>query len=136
MNPLAASIIKSFRFIDEETTELVLHDNIDIDLDGIIAVDEYCRQFTDGKRIKRLTISGKNSNISPKARNYGEKLSEAAKDNIIAEAVVVHSLTQKMVANFYFKYLKDLFPARFFTDVDKAKEWLAKIGTPEEVKKK
>jgi hypothetical protein len=136
MNPLAAKIIKSFRFLDEETTELIFHDNTDIDLDGIIAVADYCRSFTNGKRIKRLTISGKNSNISAKARNYGEKLSEADKDNIIAEAVVVHSLTQKMVANFYFKYLKDLYPARFFTDADKAKEWLAKIGTPEEVKKK
>jgi hypothetical protein len=127
MESLATIIIKSFRFLDEETIELVFNDNVDIDLDGIIAVDEYCRQFTLGKRLKRLTISGKNSGMSARARSYGEKLSEMAKDNIIAEAVVVHSLAQKMAANFYFKYLKDIYPARFFTDPDKAREWLAAI---------
>jgi hypothetical protein len=126
MPPLVASVIKSFRFIDEQTMELVFKDNSHVDVEEIEAVNTYVGQYTKGKRIKRLTISGKNSEISAKARQIGEKLSEDAKDSIIAEAVVVHSLTQKMVANFYFKYLKDLYPARFFTDVEKAKEWLEK----------
>jgi len=128
MGDLTSSILKSFRFIDEKTIELIFHDAVIIDLEGIMAVDDYCLQFTKGKKIKRLIVSGKNSEITAKARQYGEKLSEGAKDDIIAEAVVVNSLAQKMIANFYFKYLKDLYPARFFTDIDKAKEWLEKQG--------
>ncbi len=128
LDPLTASIIKSFRFLDEQTTELVFHDNIVIDVDGITAVDAYCGGLTKGKRIKRLVISGRNSEITAKARQHGEKLNEDVKDMVIAEAIVVHSLAQKMVANFYFKYLKNHYPAKFFMDVGKAREWLAKQG--------
>ncbi len=125
MSPLAAVYIKSFRFIDDNTFELVFNDATVMDIDGIEAIHKYISQFTEGKRVKRLVISGRGAEIKARARQLGEKLSEDARDYIIAEAVVVHSLTQKMVANFYFKYLKDLYPTKFFTDETKAREWLA-----------
>jgi hypothetical protein len=124
IDPLTSSIIKSLKFPNEQTIELVIHDGITIDLDGVIAINNYCSQFTRGKRVKRLVVSGRNSDITKQARQYGARLSEEHKENIIAEAVIVHSLPQKMIANFYFKYLKDVYPAKFFTDIDKAREWL------------
>jgi hypothetical protein len=46
------------------------------------------------------------------------------KNTIIAEAVLVSSLTQKMTTNFYLKFIKDSYPSKFFTDYNKAKDWL------------
>lgn len=126
-DPIVNAIIKSF-IIDEATNtcELYFNDNITITLDAIIKIDEYCKQFTAGIKLKRLVVSGRNSHITREARIYGQEASESNKSFIQAEAVVVYSFTQKMVANFYFGFLKGLFPMQFFTDVEKAKEWLSK----------
>lgn len=125
---VALTLVKSLEMLDGTTMELTFYDNITIDLEGLKAVDAYCQRLTAGRKHKRLVISGRNSEITNEARRYGEKLSLENKDNIIAEAIVVYSLPQKMIANFYFRFLKDAYPARFFTNLDKAREWLGRYG--------
>lgn len=41
-----------------------------------------------------------------------------------ADAFVIKSLAQKLLANFYFKFKKPERPTQFFNDIDKAKSWL------------
>lgn len=126
-DPIVKAILKSFIVIEEtHTCELFFNDNITITLDAIIKVDKYCKQFTEGRRLKRLVVSGRNSHITREARIYGQETSEGNKAFIAAEAVVVYSFPQKMVANFYFAFLKGLYPTQFFTDIEKAREWLSK----------
>lgn len=125
---VALTLVKSLEMLDGTTMELTFYDDITIDLEGLKAVDAYCQRLTAGRKHKRLVISGRNAEITSEARHYGEKLSLENKDNIIAEAIVVHSLPQKMIANFYFRFLNEAYPARFFTNINKAKEWLGKYG--------
>jgi hypothetical protein len=41
-----------------------------------------------------------------------------------AEALVIHSLAQKITANFYLRYNKPIVPTRFFQDAGEATSWL------------
>ncbi|MES2616899.1 MAG: hypothetical protein V4613_03415 [Bacteroidota bacterium] len=126
-DPIVNAIIKSFTIIEETNTcELYFNDNITITLDAIKKVDEHCKQYTAGRKLKRLVVSGRNSHITREARIYGQEASELNKLFVQAEAVVVYSFPQKMVVNFYFGFLKGSFPMQFFTDIEKAREWLNK----------
>lgn len=42
----------------------------------------------------------------------------------LADAFVINSLSQKLIANFYMNFHKPYVPSRFFTDENKAIEWL------------
>jgi len=121
----AQYFIKSASMLDESTFELVFQDEVQIDLEGIKLIDAYCDEIVAGLRLKRLIVSGKNTLMTKEARQYGQDKSKSSKELIIAEAVVVNTLPQKMVANFYFAFIRDFYPAKFFTDINKAKDWLS-----------
>lgn len=81
-------------------------------------------EFTKGQPVKRLIVISKNSTITREARALLQEQNHLHRKRIIAEAVVVTSLTQKMATNFYLSFIKDDFPSKFFTDPNKANEWL------------
>ncbi|MES2617169.1 MAG: hypothetical protein V4613_04780 [Bacteroidota bacterium] len=117
-------VLKSLKMIDEQTVEIVFKDHSIIDVEELKDSYSKLHQFTNGKRIKKLIVSGKFTEITRQAREYGHNESHKIKDKVIAEAMVVHSLGQKMVANFYLRCIKNIYPVKFFTEVQKAKEWL------------
>ena len=46
-----------------------------------------------------------------------------------AEAYVISSLNQKILANFYLKMIKPNRPTKFFSDVEEAKKWLRQFSS-------
>lgn len=120
-------ILKSLTMLNEDTIELVFHDNIKIDLDGMREGWIELDNFTQNKPLKKLTIVGRNTDITHEARKFGHTEIKARGKYIKAEAMVVHTLPQKMIANFYFAFVKNMYPVKYFTDVDEAKEWLKAI---------
>ncbi len=127
MNPETNKVAKSISMLDDNTLEVIFQDRVMLDLQAMQLVDQFCSELVGDLRVKRLIIAGRNTQISKEARVYGQLKSKELKNKVIAEAVVVNSLTQKMVANFYFAFVKDFYPAKFFTDIDKAKEWLSEF---------
>lgn len=113
--------------LNENTVEISFLDNILIDLESLKAAWIILDEFTQNRRLKKLVIVGRNTDITHEARKNGHASSQARKAYIIAEAMVVHTLPQKMVANFYSRFIKNQYPIKYFTDVDAAKEWLAAI---------
>ncbi len=113
--------------LNENTVEIVFQDQVTIDLEDIKNTYEELYKFTGEKRLKKLVITGKQTEITKDARSYGHRESVRIKDRVIAEAIVVHQLYQKMLVNFYIIFIKDSYPTKFFTDVEKAKEWLGSI---------
>lgn len=81
--------------LNEDTMELIFHDNIKIDLDGmkegLIELDN----FTQNRPLKKLTIVGRNTDITHEARKFGHTEIKARGKYIKAEAMVVHTLPQK-----------------------------------------
>lgn len=118
-------VLKSISMLDDHTVVIEFRDDITFDLEGIQSSYRETEAFTGGKKLKRLVLCGRKTDITKEARQYGLKENERLKDSVIAEALVVHSFTQKMITNIYLKYIQKSYPARSFTDIDKAKEWLS-----------
>lgn len=117
-------VLKSIKMLDDQTVEIMFKDELTFDIEGIKKSYSETKAFTGERKLKRLVISGKHTDITREARQFGLQENEKLKDLVIAEALVVHSFTQKMITNFYLKYIQKSYPAKSFTDIAKAKEWL------------
>lgn len=121
---IESRVLESLKMLDKDTVELLYKDGVKVHLEDMkrLLLDLYT--FTKNKRLKRLIIISKHSSLDIQARLYLQEENKSKKESIIAEAVVVNSLAQKMTTNFYLKFIKDIYPSKFFTDIEKAKEWL------------
>lgn len=127
MQQVDNTIYKSIRMIYDDTVEIVMRDNFKFDLEKLKLCYSETHEFTKGRRLKRLVICGKHTDIDREARLFGHEESVRIKDQVIAEALVITGFTQKIIANFYLKFIKDIYPTRVFTDVESAKAWLKSI---------
>jgi len=120
------SVIESIAYVQPDTIEVRYKSAVTVKLDDMREILNYIYAFTQNKRVKRLIVISKDSTMELPARLLLQQENKDRKDTIIAEAVVVNSLTQKMTTNFYLKFIKDSYPSKFFTDDSKALEWLNK----------
>ncbi|MGZ3861701.1 MAG: DUF7793 family protein [Bacteroidia bacterium] len=83
---------------------------------------EAIKALSGNRKAYILNIAGKYTNIEPDVRDY---VASGPHVNIIAaEAFVIGSLAQKLIANFYYRVNKPIVKTAFFTDITKAKNWL------------
>jgi len=83
---------------------------------------EAARKIGNGKRFLNLIIVGAHTTPDESSRI----LSTSVEGSIykIADAFVINSLSQVLVANFYMKFNKPYVPTRFFKNVKDAEKWL------------
>lgn len=117
-------IVDSMQMIDNSTVEVIFKSDAVIGLDQIKHTFNQLHQLTGDKPHKKLIITGRRTEITKDARLFGMEEAKRIGEYVKAEAIVVHSLYQKMVINFYRRFIDSKYPTRFFTDIDKAKEWL------------
>lgn len=114
-------------WINPNTIQIKYFDNAEVSLD-IAKIDyELYNQFVGKKPVKKLIISGIYTTVDKEARNFIKNENNKRSDYIIAEAIVIHSLSQRILANFYFKIVKPKYPIKVFTDLDEAYIWLETI---------
>lgn len=123
----AASNARIIQFIEEDLVEIRYFDDVTIKLEDVIEDFKVYDEFTKGKRVKKLVIAGKHSEMTAKARSYAQRENGMRSDRIIAEAIVIHSLGQRMVANFYFRIMRKKYPVRVFNNIAAARKWLSGI---------
>lgn len=104
-------------------------DNIDIDLTDAVEDYRIYDEFTEGKPVKKLILSGKYTIITSEARTYIQSENKKRSDKIIAEAIVIHSLAQRIFANMYFGIIHRSYPLKVFNSKDDALMWLDNIPT-------
>lgn len=119
-----SKVIKSIRMYDDRTVEIVYNDDVVINNEDAMESYRILDEFTAGRRLKKLLIVGKNVDINTETRFLIVKENNSRKDSIIAEAVVVNSIAQKIKTNFYIMFLRKIYPTHFFTSVTEAEEWL------------
>ena len=117
-------VLRSIQMLDDYTVEIVFNDGVMIELEDLQVGYDLLNEVTQGRALKKIVVTGKRTEISKAARLFGHEQSMKNKDEGIAEAIIVHSLYQKMVINFYTRFINDSYPTRYFTYYDKAKEWL------------
>lgn len=115
---------RQISMLNQNTVEIKYFDDITIELDqakkDYIAYDS----FTQDKKVKKLIISGNYTNITNNARKFIRQENTKRVHLIIAEAIVVHSLAQRLFGNFYFNLMKSRYPIKIFSSIEKAKIWL------------
>lgn len=116
-------VVESMYKLDDNTI-VVEFKGKTIDLDQIKNTYAMLYQLSGTKPHKKLIITHKTTELTKDARLFGMQEAKGIGNNVLAEAVIVHSLYQKMVINFYRRFIDSTYPTRFFTDIEKAKEWL------------
>jgi len=83
-----------------------------------------------GKKFKNLILVGEHTIADIEA----VKLSCSEKGSIykLADAFVINSFPQRLIANFYMKVVKPITPTRFFTKCEDAEKWLAEVVAEKE----
>lgn len=120
------NVLKPFLITEDKILEVLYKDDVVVTLEEMKFLLDDLYKFTGKKRLKRLIVISKNAKMDLAARIYLQESNKDNKDLIAAEAIVVYSLTQKMTTNFYLKFIKDIYPSKFFTDIEKARDWLHK----------
>lgn len=102
--------------------EVFLKDNQTISMDDYFEGLELIRSVRPNGRFCFLYVLGDFSQISSELRNFAA--SSKANKHTIADAVVINSLSQRIMANFYIRFNKPIRPTKVFTDRKLAEEWL------------
>ena len=81
-------------------------------------------EITNGRFVKIIIENGEYTTIDNSARLY----LQSNKFRFKASAVVMHSIGQRIVYNFYLKFRNQDYPIKAFSSFDKAKEWLNSLN--------
>jgi hypothetical protein len=107
---------------DDGVIVLRLVDDLMIDISKAKLMDATLHRMTLEKPRKIFVLNGKFTSADTEARVF---LASVAKLKQIEKvAVTIHSLAQRLLANFFLKVNKPPFPIRFFTSAEQAEKWL------------
>ena len=99
-------------------------DNFTYEVQHIIENLEYLKTLVKEEKLLILNCVAPFTQISTEARDL---LASGTHSNIIkAEAFVIHSLAQKLIAQFFIKVNKPVVKANYFKDKREAEKWLLK----------
>lgn len=106
--------------------EIRCSDDFIYDIKHIKENHHYLKQFASTEKVLVLSFAENYTSITNEARNYTAKGHH--KSFIAAEAFLIHSLPQRLLANFYIKISQPIVPAAYFLYQykDLAEKWLFK----------
>jgi hypothetical protein len=94
----------------------------EIDLPNALDNFEKSKTLTKGRRFATLTDARATVTITKEAMAFGS--GKEANENLIAQAILIQSLANRIVGNFMIKFHKPLAPTRLFSNRDEAIAWL------------
>lgn len=97
-------------------------DNHYYTLSDLKEINEALTTLAGGKRKLLLVIANEFSDIDKDSREY--MATDESTQHSIAEAYVIKSLSQKIIANFYLRINKPKVPTMIFTNLSSAEKWL------------
>jgi len=119
--------VPSALLIKREDNIIHIHIKLDMEL-GVEHIDEiYDARMQLSGRVKHPVLFTSTKFVVP-SNEVREYLSTKKRnDYVSAEAIVIRSLPQRLITNFYIKFNKPTRPTKMFTDKNKAIEWLSKF---------
>ena len=112
-------------FLDANRFVVVRYNEIaEIGMKDLVEIENAVFSLTDGRDAYVLAILGKYSVTTNEARHY---LQKAKTPCTLAQAVVVHSVAQRVIGNFYARFKQKEFPVRMFGSRNDATNWLLEL---------
>ena len=112
----------TFSLLEEGILVVRLLENSDVDLEESKQMQRKSLQMTSGKRFVSLIDARVKLNVTKESREWGS--TPEAQKNMIAQAIVVTSLANKLVGNFIIQVHKPKAKTRMFSDESQAIAWL------------
>jgi hypothetical protein len=121
---LEKSVISLF---DNRIIKIRFKDGVDFVLEDAIIANQTMYDLAEGNPFLSLVDT-----INVRGQISKDAMEHFAKDTLtkgirVAEAIVVDSLHNRILANFYLKFTKSHNPVKVFNKMDKAIEWLLDI---------
>lgn len=96
--------------------------NFEVLLEDVIEMVETAGQIGSGNKYKNLIVAGQFSSISNEATAFMN--TEEAHRFTKKEAIVINSLAQRILGNFYMGIVTKARPTKLFNSTEKAIYWL------------
>ncbi len=106
---------------DSDILHFQMKDKETLSANDVIESRDWLNSFGDVKFLV-LTEGGYRTEVEDDFRK--ESASEVGSAHTIADAIVVKSLSQRIIANLYIKFNKPVRPTRVFSDAESAAFWL------------
>ena len=108
--------------ISGNTLTAEMFDNVEIDVDDVNENYAAAVKLTHGEKYLSLVLAAPFSSITKEAREIANK--EFMYKNTIAQAIVVKSLSNRLMGNFLVKIYKPFCPLKLFKNKKDAIVWL------------
>lgn len=122
----------TFNLLEEGVLHIVLFEDSDIDLDESKLMQKKSLDLTQGQKFVALIDARAKINVSKESREWGS--TAEAQINMIAQAILVNSLANRIVGNFIIKFHKPIAKTALFTDEKSALVWLREQKRQAELK--
>lgn len=96
--------------------------DVEIDVHHVEADFEASQKITEGKKYLSLVLTSQDTSITSEAQK--KSMTKEKYVDAIAQAIVIHSLAQRLLGNFMIKFIKFPVPCKLFSSKEKAVKWL------------
>jgi hypothetical protein len=111
-------------YLEEDILCLEYNDDLILSEDNVIEFHAIFAKETENRKLKLLVLPGKNTSASREAREYSQRTVLKS----LGEAIVIHSLAQRIISNFYISFKsKADYPIKMFNSKDVALKWLRSL---------
>ena len=114
----------TFNILADGILHICLLEDSDIDLEESKLMQKKSLSLTNGKKFVALIDARAEVRVSKESREWGS--TAEAQVNMIAQAIIVNSLANRLVGNFIIKFHKPVAKTRLFSDEQSALDWLRK----------
>ncbi|MGE0638280.1 MAG: hypothetical protein AB7P01_17680 [Bacteroidia bacterium] len=99
-------------------------DDYMVDEEDVIEFHAVFNKQAEKEKLKLLVLPGQNTSATREAREY----SQNSVINSSGEAIVINSLAQRIISNFYISFKnKAEYPIKMFNSKDEAVKWLKSL---------
>jgi len=112
----------TFTLIEEGILQVCLLENAEIDIDESKLMQQVSLSITGDKKFVALIDARAEVILSKESREWGS--TAEGQKNLVAQAIVVNSLANRLVGNFIIKFHKPIAKTRLFSDKRSALLWL------------
>ena len=96
--------------------------DVEIDVHHVEADFAASQKVTEGKKYLSLVLASQDTSITSEAQK--KSMIKEKYKNTVAQAIVIHSLAQRILGNFMINFIKFPAPCRLFASKEKAVKWL------------
>lgn len=108
--------------IDKRIVKMTIRDGSHLEIEDVIEINKIKCRLTAEKKHVVLLISGTDTSISKEARELSAD-NELAR-NRLAKAIVINSLAQRIIGNYFIRFNKSSTPVKLFKNENDALDWL------------